>query len=68
MTFLVPWVFTNFGENTNSMTKIHISNDSIKAFGGLNFVSSEFDAQGLPDLITNILGKRSLLAEYEYSD
>lgn len=50
------------------MVKVHISNDSVNSFGGLNFVSNEFDALGLPDLITNHLGKRSILARYEFHD
>lgn len=50
------------------MVKLSISNDSINSFGGLNFVSNEFDALGLPDLITKHLGKRSILAHYEYYD
>ena len=50
------------------MVKLHISSDSIHSFGGLNFVSNEFESLGLPSLITDKLGSRSKLAHYEYSD
>ncbi|MEG3978770.1 IS1380 family transposase [Microcoleus sp. herbarium8] len=48
--------------------KITTSLENIKSFGGLNFISTEFEELELPKLITSILGKRSLLATYEYSD
>lgn len=48
--------------------KITTSIDNIKSFGGLNFISEEFDKLKLPELITQHLGKRSLLAKYSYSD
>lgn len=48
--------------------KITTSLDNIKSFGGLNFISEEFNKLELPSLITKHLGSRSLLAEYSYSD
>lgn len=48
--------------------KITTSSDNIKSFGGLNFISQEFDQLELPELITRHLGKRPLQAEYSYSD
>lgn len=48
--------------------KITTSTDTIKSFGGLNFISAEFDRLQLPDLITKQLGKRSPLAVFSYSD
>jgi hypothetical protein len=50
------------------MVKLQISTNSINSFGGLNFISNEFDSLGLPDLITEYLGERSKLASYEYHD
>ncbi len=48
--------------------KITTSLDNIKSFGGLNFISSEFDKLNLPGLITKHLGKRASQAEFSYSD
>lgn len=48
--------------------KITTSSDNIKSFGGLNFISAEFDQLKLPELITKHLGKRLLLAKYNFSD
>jgi Transposase DDE domain group 1 len=48
--------------------KITTSLENIHSFGGLNFISTEFEQLQLPKLITSFLGKRSSLATYEYSD
>ena len=48
--------------------KITTSLENIHSFGGLNFISTEFEQLQLPKLITSFSGKRSLLATYEYSD
>ena len=48
--------------------KLINSNDKINSFGGLNFISNEFDSLGLSKIITNHLGSRSNLATYQYSD
>ena len=48
--------------------KITTSTDTIKSFGGLNFISAEFDKLQLPALITQHLGERSPLAVFSYSD
>jgi hypothetical protein len=48
--------------------KITTSLENINSFGGLNFISTEFEQLQLPKLITSVLGSRSLLATYEYSD
>lgn len=48
--------------------KITTSLENINSFGGLNFISSEFEQLQLPKLITSHLGSRSILATYEYSD
>ncbi len=48
--------------------KITTSLENIHSFGGLNFVSEQFEHLKLPELITNKLGSRSLTATYEYSD
>lgn len=48
--------------------KITTSKDNIKSFGGLNFISSEFDRLRLPELITQHLGERSIQAVYSFSD
>jgi len=48
--------------------KLINSNDKINSFGGLNFISNEFDSFGLAKIITNHLGSRSNLATYKYSD
>mgnify|MGYP003663523747 FL=1 len=48
--------------------KITTSTDTIKSFGGLNFISAEFDQLQLPALITEHLGERSPLAVFSYSD
>lgn len=49
-------------------TKITLSSDNIKSFGGLNFISAEFDNLQLPALITKHLGKRSPQAQFSFSD
>lgn len=48
--------------------KITTSLENIHSFGGLNFISTEFEQLQLPKLITSILGSRSLLSTYQYSD
>lgn len=48
--------------------KLVNSTDKINSFGGLNFISNEFDSLGLAKIITNHLGSRSNLATYQYSD
>lgn len=48
--------------------KITTSLDNIKSFGGLNFISAEFDKLQLPKLITEYLGERPIQATYSYSD
>ncbi|AWG21614.1 hypothetical protein FFWV33_08740 [Flavobacterium faecale] len=48
--------------------KITTSLENINSFGGLNFISSEFDQLELPKLITSSLGSRSLLTTYQYHD
>lgn len=48
--------------------KITTSTDNIKSFGGLNFISEEFDKLNLSELIEKHLGKRSWLADFSYSD
>lgn len=48
--------------------KITTSNDNIKSFGGLNFVSTEFDQLKFPSLIEKHLGKRPSQATFSYSD
>ncbi|MBK5247505.1 MAG: IS1380 family transposase [Peptostreptococcaceae bacterium] len=48
--------------------KITTSNDNIKSFGGLNFISAEFDQLQLPVLITKHLGERPPQAVFSFSD
>lgn len=48
--------------------KITTSSENINSFGGLNFISNEFDRLNLGKTITSILGSRSLLAKYQYAD
>ncbi|RTY76710.1 hypothetical protein [Flavobacterium sp. LS1R10] len=48
--------------------KITTSLENINSFGGLNFISTEFEQLQLPKLITSHLGSRSVLATYQYSD
>ena len=48
--------------------KITTSTDNIKSFGGLNFITDEFDKLQLSKLITQHLGTRSLQAKFSYSD
>lgn len=48
--------------------KITTSLENINSFGGLNFISTEFEQLQFPKLITSILGSRSILATYQYSD
>lgn len=48
--------------------KIVTSNDNINSFGGLNYISNEFDKLQLSEIITFHLGTRSNLATYEYHD
>ena len=48
--------------------KITTSTDNIKSFGGLNFISEEYDKLKLEELITQHLGNRATQAEYSYSD
>ena len=58
---------TIFSETSDNM-KITTSLENIHSFGGLNFVSEQFDQLKLPELIANTLGNRSLLATYDYAD
>ena len=46
--------------------KITTSTDNIKSFGGLNFISEEYDKLKLEELITQHLGNRATQAEYSY--
>lgn len=48
--------------------KITSSSENIQAFGGLNFVSNEFNQIGLSQLIDNQLGSRGAFAQFSYSD
>lgn len=48
--------------------KITTSLENINSFGGLNFVSNEFESLGLTQVINNELGSRSHFAKYSYSD
>lgn len=48
--------------------KITTSLDNIKSFGGLNFISAEFDKLSLSGLITEHLGERPPQAVYGYTD
>jgi hypothetical protein len=48
--------------------KITTSLENIKSFGGLNFISAEYDKLNLPGLITKHLGKRSPQARFSYND
>jgi len=48
--------------------KITTSKDNINSFGGLNFITSEFEKLKLSELITQHLGERSIYAKYSYSD
>ena len=48
--------------------KITTSTNNIKSFGGLNFISAEFDQLQLPALITKHLGERPPQAVFGFSD
>jgi hypothetical protein len=48
--------------------KITYSNDKIKSFGGLNFITNEFNNLKLEQLITKHLGTRSIYSTYSYAD
>lgn len=48
--------------------KITTSLENINSFGGLNFVSNEFESLELAQVINNQLGNRSLFTQYSYSD
>lgn len=48
--------------------KITTSFENINSFGGLNFISDEYDRLNLRNTVTSHLGSRSLLATYQYSD
>jgi hypothetical protein len=48
--------------------KITTSFENINSFGGLNFISDEYDRLNLRNTITSYLGSRSVLATYQYSD
>ena len=48
--------------------KITTSFENINSFGGLNFISDEYDRLNLRNTITSHLGSRSVLATYQYSD
>jgi hypothetical protein len=69
--FFFPKISLYLVKNINEIPdkmKITTSLENIHSFGGLNFVSDEFDKLGLPELITNKYGKRSLLATYDFHD
>ena len=48
--------------------KITLSTDNIKSFGGLNFLTKEFDDLNLPELIAKHLGSRSVFSKFSFSD
>lgn len=48
--------------------KITTSLENIKSFGGLNFVSAQYDNLNLSELITKHLGTRPSQAQYSFSD
>ena len=48
--------------------KITTSTETIKSFGGLNFISQHYDDLKIADLITKYLGKRPAQAGFSYSD
>ena len=48
--------------------KITTSLEIINSFGGLNFVSNEFESLELAQVINNQLGNRSIFTQYSYSD
>ena len=48
--------------------KITTSSENIQIFGGLNFVSNEFNQLELSQLIDNQLGGRGAFAQFSYSD
>jgi sporulation protein YlmC with PRC-barrel domain len=48
--------------------KITTSSENIQAFGGLNFVSNEFNQLEFNQLIDNQLGSRGAFAQFSYSD
>lgn len=48
--------------------KITTSLENIKSFGGLNFISNQFDSLKISDLIEYHLGKRASQAKYSYGD
>ncbi|TDN95074.1 DDE family transposase [Salegentibacter sp. 24] len=48
--------------------KITTSLENIQSFGGLNFVSAEFDQLNLPEMIARHLGQRPSQAKFSYSD
>jgi hypothetical protein len=48
--------------------KITTSLENIQAFGGLNFISNEFDKLELGKLIDNQLGSRGIFAKFSYAD
>lgn len=48
--------------------KITTSFENINSFGGLNFISDEYDRLNLRNTITSHLGSRSVLATYQYCD
>ena len=48
--------------------KITTSTNNIKSFGGINFISTEFDQLQLPALITKHLEDRPLQAVFSFSE
>ena len=48
--------------------KITKTLENVQAFGGLNFISNEFNKLGIDKLIDNQLGSRGIFAKYSYSD
>ena len=48
--------------------KITTSSENIQAFGGLNFISNQFNPKGLNQLTDIQLGERGTFAQFSYSD
>ena len=48
--------------------KVIKSNDNINSFGGLNFISNEFDSLGIRQIITTYFVKHSKISIYKYHD
>ena len=48
--------------------KVTTSTEKVSAYGGLNFISEEFNNLKLSSLIEKYLGSRPSQAEFSYSD